>query len=379
MELSDNMKRIYLSPPHLCGREMEFVQAAFASNWIAPAGPALDAFEKSICEKTGARHCVALQSGTAALHIALLVLGVQRDDLVIISNFTFPASANPILYVGATPVFVDVETETWNIDPELLLHAIEVCLKKNNKPKAIIVPHIYGMPAKMNEIMQIADRFQIPVIEDAAESFGSLYQQKHTGTFGTLGVFSFNGNKIITTSGGGALVSDNGAYIEKAKFLATQARDKATFYEHSQVGYNYRLSNICAAIGLGQLTVLEERIQQRRKIYETYKNKLSANSEITLQYEPTGHYSNRWLTTILVKPLPLGAPTNERIRTLLEQDAIEARMLWKPLHQQPVLKNYPAFINGNANALFTSGLALPSGSALTEADIDRVIRCIEQK
>ncbi|MFN0276228.1 MAG: aminotransferase class I/II-fold pyridoxal phosphate-dependent enzyme [Chitinophagales bacterium] len=375
----DKNDRIYLSPPHLSGNELACVQDALNSNWVAPIGPALDGFERLICEQTSASYCVALQSGTAALHIALLILGVKRDDIVIISDFTFPASANPVIYTGAVPVFVDIETETWNINPELLEYAIKDCLKNGKKPKAIIVPHIYGMPAKMQEIMSVANAHDIPVIEDAAEALGSTYNGRHVGLFGAIGVLSFNGNKIITTSGGGALISNNPEYIVRAKFLATQARDKMPYYEHSEIGYNYRLSNICAAIGIGQMTVLKGRIQQRRRNFEKYKTKLADIDEISFLEEPEGHFSNRWLTTILVNPTPLNRLTHDEIRLRLEEDNIESRPLWKPLHLQPVFKQYLSYSSGNAEKLFISGLCLPSGSALTTAEFERIIPWIRQK
>ena len=375
MTSNKQSQRIYLSPPHLCGKEIEFVNEAFTSNWIAPLGPYVDAFERSICDYLHIDHCAALSSGTAALHLALILLGVERDDYVICPSFTFSASANPIIYQHAKPVFIDSESETWNMDPQLLEDGIRFCLSENKKPKAIIVVHLYGMPAKLDEILSIAQRYEIPVIEDAAESLGSTYHQIPTGTFGDLAVLSFNGNKIITTSGGGALVSKNESFIKRAKFLATQARDKAPHYEHSVIGYNYRLSNICAAIGCGQMTVLDERTNQRRNNFQSYKLLLSKVPGIKFIDEPPGMMSNRWLTTCLIDP-GIAGTTNSAIAQALELQNIESRPLWKPMHLQPVFKNSASFLNGNSAACFEQGICLPSGSALTDAQIEQICSII---
>ncbi len=346
---------------------MKFVQEAFDSNWVAPVGPNINAFEEELAAYNGVEHCAALSSGTAAIHLALIILNVKRDDEVLCSTFTFSGSCNPIAYQGATPVFVDSEAETWNMDPQLLEEAIEDRVKKTNKkPKAIIVVHLYGMPAKIEQIMSVARRHEIPVIEDAAEALGSSYKGKKLGTFGDLGIYSFNGNKIITTSGGGALVSSNTAWIQKAKFLATQARDPAPHYQHSEIGFNYRLSNICAGIGRGQLRVLDERVRQRRANFEFYKLHLSNHRGFNLLTEPVNSFSNRWLTTVLIDPELNSGKTREEFRVALEKENIESRPLWKPMHLQPVFKGAPIYENGTSELLFQKGLCLPSSSSLGE-------------
>src|SRR5690606_1802931 len=313
-------------------------------------------------------HVAALSAGTAAIHLALILLDVKAGDEVICQSFTFSASANPIVYQGATPVFVDSEKDTWNMDPELLREAIEDRIAKGKKPKAIIAVHLYGMPAKMKEIMAIAGEYEIPVIEDAAEALGSNIDGWAMGTFGDLAVLSFNGNKIITTSGGGALVSRNAEWVKKARFLATQARDAAPHYQHSHIGYNYRMSNVCAAIGRGQMAVLADRVEQRRMNFEFYKDVFKDISEISFLEEPAGYFSNRWLTTILVE----GKVSRKQIRLALEEDNIESRPLWKPMHLQPVFADAPAYTNGMSEALFEKGLCLPSGSNLSQEDLERV-------
>lgn len=368
-------EKIWLSSPHMGEEEQEFVQQAFESNWIAPLGPNVDGFEQDISEYTGARHTAVLTSGTAALHLGLILLDVKPGDEVICSSFTFAASANPIRYCGAVPVFVDSELETWNMDPDLLRKAIEDRITKGNKPKAIILVHLYGMPSQMDEIMDISEEFDIPVIEDAAEALGSSYKGQSLGTFGTMGILSFNGNKIITTSGGGALISDDGNLVEKARFLSTQARDDAPHYQHSHIGYNYRMSNIVAGIGRGQMKVLADRVSQRRDNYEFYKSELSGIEGISFLEEPEGKdmFSNRWLTTITVDPSKTNGITREDIRLALQQENIESRPLWKPMHQQPVFNNFPYYGNGVSDKLFEDGLCLPSGSNLTSAERKRII------
>ena len=365
--------KIWLSSPHLTGEEQKYVKEAFDTNWVAPLGPNVNGFEQELCEYTGAKACSALSSGTAAIHLALILLGIEEGDEVLCSSFTFSATANPIRYQKAIPVFVDSEKETWNMSPELLEKAIKDRMAKGKKPKAIILVHLYGMPAKMNELMAIAKKYAIPVIEDAAEAIGATYQGKAMGTFGEMGIFSFNGNKIITTSGGGALVSDNRDYCDKATFLATQARDAAPHYQHSQIGYNYRMSNIVAGIGRGQLEVLDDRVEARRKNFEYYKNELAAITTISFVEEPNGFYSNRWLTTILTDSFE----TREKIRLALEKENIESRPLWKPMHLQPVFKEFPGYIDGTSDDLFQRGLCLPSGSNLTEEDLQRVANTIK--
>ncbi|MBK8681426.1 MAG: aminotransferase class I/II-fold pyridoxal phosphate-dependent enzyme [Bacteroidetes bacterium] len=356
--------------------EIKYVQEAFASNWIAPLGPYVDRFEKEIANYLGGGNCAALNSGTSAIHLALILSGVEAGDHVICPTFTFSATANPILYQKAIPVFVDSEMETWNMDPVLLRKAIEFCINKNKKPKAIIIVHLYGMPCKLKELLEIAEEYEIPVIEDAAESLGSKYNNRYTGTFSKFGVLSFNGNKIITTSGGGALFSEDKNAIEKARFLATQSRDKALHYQHSEIGYNYRLSNICAAIGCGQME-MRTRIQQRRKNFELYSELLSDTPGIEFLQELENTFSNRWLTTITVDPAFTGT-NNLTIISALENENIECRPLWKPLHLQPVFSSFPSFNNGNSEALFNSGLCLPSGSSLHPDDLSEICETIKE-
>ena len=379
--------KIYLSPPHMGDLEPHFVRQAFESNWIAPLGPFVDNFEAALQSYVGVRHAAVLNSGTAAIHLGLKMLGVQPGDYVICQSLTFSASANPIRYLGATPVFVDSEADTWNMCPDALEEAIEACIKgkslnaagkdasvslKAQMPKAIIPVHLYGMPARIDAIMAIAKRHKIPVIEDAAESIGSKYYGRQTGSFGTMGVLSFNGNKIITTSGGGALLSDDEGYISRARFLATQARDPAPHYQHSHVGYNYRMSNVLAAIGCGQMKVLDSRVCQRRRNFNFYSRLLENHSGITFLLEPEGAFSNRWLTTILVDPHKNGGISCDRIRLCLDAENIESRPLWKPMHLQPVYKGFPTARGKIAQHLFKHGLCLPSGSGMTDDDRSRI-------
>lgn len=362
--------KIWLSSPHMGKKEFEYVKEAFDTNWIAPLGPHVDGFEQDLAAQLGEGvHVGALSAGTAALHLALIILDVKPGDEVICQSITFSASANPIAYQGAIPVFVDSEKDTWNMDPELLREAIRDRFSKGKKPKAIILVHLYGMPAKIDEILSVAREFQIPVIEDAAEALGASYKGQALGTFGDIGVLSFNGNKIITTSGGGAIVSKKEDWIKKARFLATQARDTAPHYQHSHIGYNYRMSNVCAAIGRGQMTVLADRVAQRRKNNVYYRNSLKDLDGIRFLTEPgPDYYSNFWLTTILAE----GKVSREDIRLHLEKDNIESRPLWKPMHLQPVFADAPAYTNGASEYLFAKGLCLPSGSNLTKADLERV-------
>lgn len=373
-------KKIWLSSPHMGEREQVFVQEAFDTNWVAPLGPNVDGFEQDLADYLGGNvQVAALSSGTAAIHLGLILLGVQPGDEVICQSMTFSASANPIAYLGATPVFIDSEKDTWNISPEFLEEAIESRIKNGRKPKAIIAVHLYGMPAKMEEISSIAAKYQIPVLEDAAEALGASVNGKMCGTFGDIGILSFNGNKIITTSGGGALVSKDAAIIEKAKFLASQARDLAPHFQHSHIGYNYRLSNICAGIGRGQMTVLDERIKQRRHNYIFYKNALSKVEFISLLPEPAGYFSNRWLTTLLINgDYSQNLINREQVRLALAKENIEARPLWKPMHQQPVFTNALYFGENVSDKLFEHGLCLPSGSNLLESELTEVVQIIEQ-
>jgi dTDP-4-amino-4,6-dideoxygalactose transaminase len=358
------------------GDELRFVQEAFDSNWIAPVGPHISQFENELATYNNVEECAALVSGTAAIHLALLILGVKQGDEVICSTFTFSGTCNPIVYVGATPVFVDSELETWNMDPELLDTAINDRIRvTGNKPKAIIVVHLYGMPAMWNEIKRIATKYEIPIIEDAAEALGSTYNGKKLGSLGDLGVYSFNGNKIITTSGGGALVSSNKSWIQKARFLATQARDPAPYYQHSEIGYNYRLSNVCAGIGRGQMKVLDLRVKQRRDVFEFYFNAFSSSGIFEFLLEPDYTFSNRWLTAVLINTDSISP---DKLRVELEKLNIETRPLWKPMHLQPIFSKCPRYVNGISERLFDQGLCLPSGSNLTENDLERVTSSIRK-
>lgn len=369
-------EKIYLSSPHMGGEEIKFVNEAFEANWISPVGPHINAFEEELATYNSTQYCAALSSGTAAIHLALILLNVNPGDEVICSSFTFSGSCNPIRYQQAIPVFIDSETDSWNMDPVLLEKAIKDRIAKGKKPKAIIVVHLYGMPAKMNEINAIAKQYAIPVIEDAAEGLGASYFGKKLGTMSDMGIYSFNGNKIITTSGGGALVSENKEWINKAKFLATQARDAAPHYEHTHIGYNYRLSNISAGIGRGQLRVLDERVRQRRDVFNFYKKELAGNKGIEFQSEFEGAFANRWLTTILIDPARAGFD-REKLRLTLEKENIESRPLWKPMHMQPVFKEYPSYTSGVSEKLFETGLCLPSGSNLTPQQLSGIVEIIK--
>ena len=369
-------KKIWLSPPHMGGRERELVKEAFDANWIAPVGPHISNFEQELSKLSQNFNIAALSSGTAAIHLALILAGVQKNDNVICSSFTFSASVNPIKYLGANPIFIDSDKESWNMCPELLTKAIKDGIKNNKKPKAIILVHLYGMPAKLDEIIAVANSFEIPLIEDAAEALGSKYKNQQLGTFADFGIYSFNGNKIITTSGGGALVCKNKKLIEKAKFLATQSRDEAPHYEHSEVGYNYRMSNVCAAIGVGQLEVLTERVTRKREIFNFYKNELSMIKEITFLEELEPSFSNYWLTTILLDKN--STIDREQLRLHLEKDNIESRPLWKPMHLQPVFKDCKSYVNGVSEDLFNRGLCLPSGTAMTTEDLKRIVKKVKE-
>ncbi len=366
-------KKIWLSCPHMGDTELKYVNESFATNWIAPLGPNVDAFEDSLARYCCVEHAVALSSGTAAIHLALIILGVEQGDEVIASSFTFSATVNPIVYLGATPILIDSETESWNMSPDLLETAIKDRLSKGNKPKAIIPVHLYGMPANMERIMEIAEHYEIPVIEDAAEALGSRYKGKPLGSFGKLSVLSFNGNKIITTSGGGALITNEKILMTKARFLATQAQDEAPHYQHSQIGYNYRMSNVLAGIGLGQMEVINQRVNQRIDNFLFYKNNLQEYEGISFLDEPDNSYfSNHWLTAILIDPIKTGK-TRENIRIALEQENIEARPLWKPMHLQPVFSTCPAYLSGTSEKLFNEGLCLPSGTNMTDEDRHRIL------
>lgn len=354
---------------------MQYVKKAFEENWIAPLGPNVNGFEgdleKYLQEKT---HVAALSSGTAAIHLGLKLLNVNKDDEVICQSFTFSASANPIVYIGALPIYVDSETDTWNMSPELLENAIKSRISKGKKPKAIIAVHLYGMPYKVNEIRAISEKYEIPVLEDSAEALGSTYNNINCGTFGEISILSFNGNKIITTSGGGALVTKDKNIKEQAIFLATQARDNAPHYQHSKIGHNYRMSNVLAGIGRGQMEVLDERVQARRKNHSIYKSELSNYKAIQFLNEADGFFSNRWLTCILTSSYEM----RESIRLSLQKENIETRPLWKPMHLQPVFSDCPSYLNGVSENLFNKGLCLPSGSNLTEEELFRSIDSIKK-
>lgn len=375
--MSSNRKsRIYLSPPHMSGNEQKYINEAFETNWIAPLGPNVDAFEKELAEYVGSKGAAAVSSGTAAIHLALRLLDVQQGDKVFCSSLTFIASANPILYQGAEPVFIDSEPDTWNMSPLALERAMEEAKKEGKLPKAVIVVNLYGQTAKMDEILAICNHYQVPVVEDAAESLGSTYKGKKSGTFGKFGIYSFNGNKIITTSGGGMLVSDDVEALQKARFLATQARDPAPHYQHSQVGYNYRMSNIVAGIGRAQLEVLDERVKARRTIFDRYVQALGDIEGVRFMPELEGTMSNRWLTTLTIDQQALGVTPMDIINALAEEN-IEARPVWKPLHLQPVFNGvtyYPHEEDWSvSDELFANGICLPSGSSMTIDEQNRVI------
>jgi dTDP-4-amino-4,6-dideoxygalactose transaminase len=365
-------KKIYLSPPHLTGEESGYIQDALLSNWIAPVGPHVDAFEQELAEVLKIQHVLTVNSGTSAIHLGLLALGVTPGDEVLCSTLTFCASANPIVYCGALPVFIDSEPNSWNMDPVLLEEAILDRLKKTGrKPKLILLVHLYGMPANMKEISRISEQYQIPILEDAAEALGSTYNGKALGTFGAAGILSFNGNKIITTSGGGALVSENTKLIDRARYLRQDAKEPLPYYEHKEIGYNYRFSNVLAALGRSQLKALGQRVERRREIFEYYQQELSAHG-IRFQPEEKTSVSNRWLTAIILG----SGMIREKLRLALEAEQIESRPVWKPMHLQPVFSNCTAYVNGTAEALFTAGLCLSSGTAMQQDDLERIVHHI---
>lgn len=378
------MKHIHLSLAHMSGKEEAFIHEAFLTNWVVPLGPNVDGFENDLATWLGKKsanplHVVALSSGTAAIHLALVMLGVGPGDEVICQSFTFAASANPVVYQGATPVFVDSEPDTWNMDPELLRQAIDDRLRITGKlPKAIIPVHLYGTPARMNEIRSVAAAYGIPVLEDAAEAIGSEYDGQYCGTLGTYGALSFNGNKMITTSGGGALICPNEESARRVKFYATQARENFPYYQHEKIGYNYRLSNISAGVGRGQMYVLDEHIARRRAIHELYVEKLKNTPGITVMQprSTVDSHPNYWLSTILVNPQEAGFTWQELSARLTAAD-IESRPLWKPMHLQPVFANAPRYVNGVSEALFAQGLCLPSGPLVTDEDVDRIVEIIK--
>jgi dTDP-4-amino-4,6-dideoxygalactose transaminase len=369
-----NKQKIWLSSPHMGGSEQKFVQEAFDTNWVAPLGPNVNGLESDLENYIGNQsHSGALSSGTAAIHLGLILLGVKAGDEVICQSMTFSASANPILYLGATPVFIDSETDTWNLCPIALEKAVLDRIEKGNKPKAIIAVHLYGVPYKIEEIRTIADTYEIPIIEDSAEALGSSYKGQKCGTFGDIGVFSFNGNKIITTSGGGAIVTKTKALKDKALFFATQSRDNAPHYQHSEIGYNYRMSNICAGIGRGQMEVLDDHIALRRKMHDFYVDLFKNIQGVRVFTSPNEDYfSNYWLSAIVIEPQLTNGIDREVVRLAFEDENIESRPLWKPMHLQPVFENYPYYGTNVAAILFEKGLCLPSGSNLTEDDKERI-------
>jgi UDP-N-acetylbacillosamine transaminase len=368
-------KRIFLSPPHMGGNELHYIQEAFDANYIAPVGHNIDEFEKQIKEYTGAKYALALSSGTAAIHLALRVLGIKEGDEVMASTFTFIGSVAPILYERCTPFFIDSDTASWNLDPNLLEEELSQRARNGKKqPEALIVTHLYGQCADIIRIQNICEHYGIHLIEDAAESLGATFEGRHSGTFGKLGIYSFNGNKIITTSGGGMLVSDDEALISYARHLSTQAREDAPHYEHTEYGYNYRMSNIVAGIGRGQMEVLADRIERRREIFHLYRQELQAIKGVSFMPELPSSMGNRWLSTILL-PKHLSP---ESVRIALEKENIESRPLWKPMHAQPLFKNAPKKINGTSDLLFKHGLCLPSGSSMDEGEITFLIDRVKQ-
>lgn len=373
-----NITKIWLSSPHMGGREQQYVSEAFDTNWVAPLGPNVNGFETDLSaylHNQNELHTAVLTSGTAALHLALTMLNVAIGDVVMVQSFTFCGTTNPVSYQGAELVFIDSEVDTWNMCPIALKEALEQY--KNRSVKAIMPVHLYGMPAKMDEIQKIADVYNVPVIEDAAEALGSTLKGEKCGTFGEMAALSFNGNKIITTSGGGALVSKHKHYIDRSRFLATQARDEAPHYQHSQIGYNYRMSNIVAGIGRGQMEVLDERVAQRRANNQRYRDFFAGIDGVTFQTEPdTDYFSNYWLTAILIDPAKTGGISREVVRLALDAENIESRPLWKPMHMQPVYEGTKFFGSGVSEKLFEQGLCLPSGSNLTEEEFDRIFNAL---
>ena len=375
MPQSDRPRRIYLSPPHIGERERALVTEAFDSNWIAPLGPHVEAFQREFAAKVGSGHALALSSGTAALHLALQLVGVGQGHDVFVSTLTFAASANPIRYLGANPVFVDSERQSWNLDPALVADELDERAKVGRLPRAVVVVHLYGQSANLDPIIAACAQYEVPLIEDAAEALGATYRGRVVGSFGRAGIFSFNGNKIITTSGGGMLVSDDKRLIVHAQKLASQARDPAPYYEHSQVGYNYRMSNVLAAIGRGQLELLEQRIAARRRNFDYYVQELSDLPGLEFQAEAEWGRHTRWLTTLTVNPEEFGVD-RDAIRLKLEADSIESRPVWKPMHLQPVFREFQRLGGDVAVDIFGRGLCLPSGSSLTTEDLDRVVKAV---
>ena len=375
-----NNPKIWLSSPHMGGNEQKYVNEAFEANWVAPLGPNVNNLEKDLENYLGNEvHVAALSSGTAAIHLGLILLGVKVGDEVLCQSFTFSASANPIIYLGAVPVFIDSETTTWNLCPIVLEQAIMDRIAKGKKPKAIIAVHLYGVPYQIEAVRAVADKYNIPILEDSAEALGSTYKGQACGTFGDIGVLSFNGNKIITTSGGGAMVTKTAAQKEKAVFFATQARDNAPHYQHSEIGYNYRMSNICAGIGRGQMEVLEDHVALRRAMQKFYSNVFQEVNGVSVFNAPnTDYVPNYWLSAIFIDPNTSNGITRESLRLALEEANIESRPLWKPMHLQPVFAHYPYYGTDVAENLFEKGLCLPSGSNLSNNDRNRIALVIEK-
>ena len=372
-----NNKRIFLSAPHMGDKELDFVHEAFASNYIAPVGPQVDAFEQEFATMVGAKYAAAVSAGTAALHLLLRYVGVGAGDEVICSTFTFVASVNPIMYLGAAPVLIDSDHSSWNMNPELLVMELEKRAAQNRLPKAVVLVHLYGQPADIDPIKEICDKYKVALIEDAAEALGAKYKGKAPGTFGKAGFYSFNGNKIITTSGGGMIVSDDKALIDKVKFWATQARDNAVHYEHTEIGYNYRMSNVLAAIGRGQLQVLSERVARKREIFELYRQSMADLPGITFMPEPDFARSTRWLTCLTVDPDQAGIDRDMVIEAL-EKNNIESRPTWKPMHLQPLYKSCENIGGSVAEQIFDCGLCLPSGTSMSEEDLQRIIAIVRR-
>ncbi|TAE64779.1 MAG: aminotransferase class I/II-fold pyridoxal phosphate-dependent enzyme [Flavobacteriia bacterium] len=375
-----SQSKIWLSSPHMGGTEQKYIQEAFEANWVAPLGPNVNGLEQDLQDYLSSDAKVgALSSGTAAIHLGLVLLGVKAGDEVICQSMTFSASANPILYLGATPIFIDSETQTWNICPVALEEAIEDRISKGKKPKAIIAVHLYGVPYQVEEVRAVADKYNIPILEDSAEALGSSYKLQKCGTFGDVGALSFNGNKIITTSGGGAIVTRTTAQKEKAVFYATQSRDNAPHYQHSEIGYNYRMSNICAGIGRGQMEVLDKHVSLRRAMHDFYVEAFKGIEGVTVFSAPNEDYfANYWLSAITIDASQTNGITRETLRLAFDAANIESRPLWKPMHMQPIFEKYPYFGGTIAETLFENGLCLPSGSNLTDSDRNRILTVIKQ-
>lgn len=379
--VSNSQERIFLSPPHMGGEELDYIKQAFAENWIAPVGPHVNAFEKEVADYVGVKGAVALSSGTAAIHLALRYLGIGQGDIVFCSSLTFAASCNPILYQGGVPVFIDSERSTWNMSPVALEKAFQDAEKNGQMPKAVVVAELYGQSADMDKIVELCDKYDVPIVEDSAEALGATYKGKYCGTLGKFGIFSFNGNKIITTSGGGMLVSDDLEALEKARFWATQAREPARHYQHNEYGYNYRLSNILAGIGRAQLKLLEQRVAEKRQVFDNYYNALGHIEGIDFMPEANFGRANRWLTVMTIDPEKCGIQAWELVDALAKEN-IESRPVWKPMHLQPLYKDCKYYSHSEesiSDDLFAKGICLPSGTSLSKEDQERVISIIKRE